>query len=228
MGEATMNDTVLLSSEGAVTTLTLNRPKVLNALNRDMVDGLADALDRIEADPALRVVIVRGAGNGFLAGGDIKFFTELTGLAPAERRARFERFINSVHPVILRLRRLRQPVIAAVHGACAGFGMSLLMAADLAVAAEDSFFTLAYIHLGVSPDGGSTFALPRHLGTKKGDGNRAPGRPLRCRHRFGARPRQLGRAERVARRAQPRACGAAGPRTGRGPGGDQAALEPLT
>jgi 2-(1,2-epoxy-1,2-dihydrophenyl)acetyl-CoA isomerase len=162
-----MNDTVLLASEGAIATLTLNRPKVLNALNADMIDGLLGALDRIEADRVLRVVILKGAGNGFMAGGDIKFFTEITSLAPAERRARFERFINDVHPVILRLRRLRQPVIAAVHGACAGFGMSLLMAADLAIAAEDSFFTLAYIHLGVSPDGGSTFALPRHLGAKR-------------------------------------------------------------
>jgi 2-(1,2-epoxy-1,2-dihydrophenyl)acetyl-CoA isomerase len=162
-----MNDTVLLSTESGVATLTLNRPKVLNALNADMVDALSGALDRVEADPALRVVILKGAGDGFMAGGDIKSFTEITGFAPAERRARFERFINSVHPEILRLRRLRQPVIAAVHGACAGFGMSLLMAADLAIAAEDSFFTLAYIHLGVSPDGGSTFALPRHLGAKK-------------------------------------------------------------
>jgi 2-(1,2-epoxy-1,2-dihydrophenyl)acetyl-CoA isomerase len=162
-----MNDTVLLSADGAIATITLNRPKVLNALNAEMIDAFAGALDRVEADPALRVVILKGAGNGFMAGGDIKFFTEITGLAPAERRARFERFINNVHPVILRLRRLRQPVIAAVHGACAGFGMSLLMAADLAIAAEDSFFTLAYIHLGVSPDGGSTFALPRHLGAKK-------------------------------------------------------------
>jgi 2-(1,2-epoxy-1,2-dihydrophenyl)acetyl-CoA isomerase len=165
--EAAMNDTVLLSIDAAVATLTLNRPKVLNALNGDMIDGLGGALDRIEDDPAVRVVILKGAGNGFMAGGDIKFFTEITGAAPAERRARFERFINDVHPVILRLRRLRQPVIAAVHGACAGFGMSLMMAADLAIAAEDSFFTLAYIHLGVSPDGGSTFALPRHLGVKK-------------------------------------------------------------
>jgi 2-(1,2-epoxy-1,2-dihydrophenyl)acetyl-CoA isomerase len=162
-----MNDTVLLSVDAAVATVTLNRPKALNALNSEMIDAFAGALDLIESDSAVRAVILRGAGNGFMAGGDIKFFTEITGKAPAERRARFERFINEVHPVILRLRRLRQPVIAAVHGACAGFGMSLMMAADLAVAAEESFFTLAYVHLGVSPDGGSTFALPRHVGAKK-------------------------------------------------------------
>jgi 2-(1,2-epoxy-1,2-dihydrophenyl)acetyl-CoA isomerase len=162
-----MNDTVLLDLEGAVATLTLNRPKVLNAIDREMIAGLMGALDRVEADPRLRAVILKGAGNGFMAGGNIKFFTEITALAPAKRRAQFERFINDVHPVVLRLRRLRQPVIASVHGACAGFGMSLLMACDLAFAAEDSVFTLAYIHLGVSPDGGSTFFLPRHVGAKK-------------------------------------------------------------
>jgi len=162
-----MNDTVLLATDGPIATLTLNRPQVLNAINREMVEGLAAALDRVEASPELRVVILRGAGNGFMAGGDIKFFTELTGLAATERRRQFERFIEVVHPTILRLRRLRQPVIASVHGACAGIGMSLMMASDLAIAAEGSVFTLAYVHLGVSPDGGSTFFLPRHVGAKK-------------------------------------------------------------
>jgi len=162
-----MNDTVLLSTDGPIATLTLNRPAVLNAINREMVEGLAAALDRVEASPDLRVVVLRGAGNGFMAGGDIKFFTELTGLAPSERRRQFERFIEVVHPAILRLRRLNQPVIASVHGACAGIGMSLMMACDLALAAAGSVFTLAYIHLGVSPDGGSTFFLPRHVGAKR-------------------------------------------------------------
>jgi 2-(1,2-epoxy-1,2-dihydrophenyl)acetyl-CoA isomerase len=162
-----MNDTVLLSTDGPIATVTFNRPPVLNALNREMVAGLAHALDRLDADDKLRVVILRGAGNGFMAGGDIKFFTELTGLAATERRQQFERFIDGVHPTIVRLRRLRQPVIASVHGACAGIGMSFMMACDLAVAAAGSVFTLAYIHLGVSPDGGSTFFLPRHVGAKR-------------------------------------------------------------
>jgi 2-(1,2-epoxy-1,2-dihydrophenyl)acetyl-CoA isomerase len=162
-----MNETVLLSTDGPIAILTFNRPAVLNALNREMVEGLAAALDRVEASPDLRVVILRGAGNGFMAGGDIKFFTELTGLTATQRRQQFERFIEGVHPTILRVRRLRQPVIASVHGACAGIGMSFMMACDLAIAAEGSVFTLAYIHLGVSPDGGSTFFLPRHVGAKR-------------------------------------------------------------
>jgi 2-(1,2-epoxy-1,2-dihydrophenyl)acetyl-CoA isomerase len=161
-----MNDIVLYAAENGVATITLNRPQVLNALNADMIDGLAAALDRIEADERIRAVILKGAGNGFMAGGDIKFFTGFTQLSPEERHKAFTAFIGRVHPTILRLRSLAQPVIAAVHGPCAGFGMSLMMACDLAVAAEDSVFTLAYIHLGVSPDGGSTFFLPRHVGAK--------------------------------------------------------------
>jgi 2-(1,2-epoxy-1,2-dihydrophenyl)acetyl-CoA isomerase len=162
-----MNDAVLYSAGRGVATLTLNRPQVLNALNNDMIDGLGAALDRIEAEEAIRAIVLRGAGDGFMAGGDIKFFTGFTGLAPEERRQAFTDFIGRVHPLILRLRGLAQPVIAAVHGACAGIGMSLMMACDLVFAAEDTVFTLAYIQLGVSPDGGSTFALPRHVGAKK-------------------------------------------------------------
>ena len=162
-----MNETVLLRVEGGVATVTLNRPAVLNALDRAMTEGLDDALARIEREPALRVLVLRGAGAGFMAGGDIKLFQQTMDLSPAERRAFFERFIHNVHPTIIAMRRLKQPIIAAVHGAVAGIGMSLMLASDLAVAAEDTRFTLAYCHLGTSPDGGSTFFLPRHVGSKK-------------------------------------------------------------
>ena len=162
-----MNDTVLYESAAGIATVTFNRPKVINALDTSMREGLEAALDRLEAEPGARVVVLKGSGGGFMAGGDIKFFTEITSLAPKERVRRFERFIHHVHPLILRLRRLRAPVIASVHGPVAGIGMSFLMACDLAIAAEDSFYTLAYCHLGTSPDGGSTFFLPRTLGMKR-------------------------------------------------------------
>jgi 2-(1,2-epoxy-1,2-dihydrophenyl)acetyl-CoA isomerase len=162
-----MNDPVLLTIEGAVATITLNRPKVLNALDGAMVDGLEAVLERIEASADLRVVVLTGAGAGFMAGGDIRAFQTVMGLAPAERRAFFERFINRFHPIIVMLRRLPLPVVARVHGAVAGAGMSLMLACDLAIAAEDAVFTLAYCHLGTSPDGGSTYFLPRHVGSKK-------------------------------------------------------------
>jgi 2-(1,2-epoxy-1,2-dihydrophenyl)acetyl-CoA isomerase len=162
-----MNDTVLLRLDGSIATVTLNRPLVLNALDADMVDGLAAAFERIEGEAALRVVVLVGAGAGFMAGGDIRQFQEIMHLSPPDRRAFFERFIHRVHPTIIAMRRLPLPIIAGVHGAVAGFGMSLLMACDLALAADDARFTLAYCHLGTSPDGGSTFFLPRHVGSKK-------------------------------------------------------------
>ncbi len=162
-----MNEAMLYTAEDSVVTLTFNRPKVLNAIDATMREAFQEALDRVEADETVRVVVLRGAGAAFMAGGDIKFFTELTPLAPQERGRRFEAFIHQVHPLIVRLRRLSVPVIASVHGPVAGIGMSFLLAADLAIAAEDAFFTLAYVHLGTSPDGGSTFFLPRSVGMKR-------------------------------------------------------------
>src|SRR5882672_10212852 len=165
--EDAMDDAVLLRLAEGVATITLNRPKVLNALDGAMVDGLATALERIEASAGLRVVVLEGAGAGFMAGGDIRAFQAVMDLSPAAKRVFFERFIHRFHPIIIMLRRLPLPVIARVHGAVAGAGMSLLMACDLAIAAEDAVFTLAYCHLGTSPDGGSTYFLPRHVGSKK-------------------------------------------------------------
>ncbi|HTZ79035.1 MAG TPA: enoyl-CoA hydratase/isomerase family protein, partial [Stellaceae bacterium] len=123
-----MNDTMLYQAADGVVTLTFNRPKVMNAIDSAMREGFEAAVDRIETDPSARVVVLKGAGNGFMAGGDIKFFTEITPLPPEERSRRFESFIHQVHPLILRLRRLRQPLIASVHGPVAGIGMSFLMA----------------------------------------------------------------------------------------------------
>jgi 2-(1,2-epoxy-1,2-dihydrophenyl)acetyl-CoA isomerase len=164
---ADMEDPVLLRSADGIATITFNRPKVLNALDGSMVDGLSAAFERIEADADLRVVVLEGCGAGFMAGGDIRAFQTVMDRSPAEKRAYFERFINRVHPTIIAMRRLPLPVVARVHGAVAGIGMSLMLACDLAVAAEDAVFTLAYCHLGTSPDGGSTYFLPRHVGSKK-------------------------------------------------------------
>jgi 2-(1,2-epoxy-1,2-dihydrophenyl)acetyl-CoA isomerase len=162
-----MNDTVLFSVADGVATITLNRPKVLNALDAAMAEGLADALGRAERDPAVRVVILTGAGAGFMAGGDIKSFNAWLEQPREELAGKFARLIHDFHQNLILMRRLPKPIVASVHGACAGAGMSLLMACDLAVAAEDSYYTLAYVHLGTSPDGGSTWFLPRHVGMKK-------------------------------------------------------------
>jgi len=158
---------VLVTREGGVATLTLNRPQALNALDRDLTVGLRDSVLAVEHDPSIRCVVLRG-GEHFMAGGDLKWFRSLVeGRSGAENRVQFEGLIHEVHTVILALRRMPKPVVASVRGAVAGFGMSLMMACDLALAADSAYFTLAYTLIGTSPDGGSTFALPRIVGQKK-------------------------------------------------------------
>lgn len=161
-------ETVLLDTDGAVATVTLNRPAAMNALDDAMVEGLHAALIRVEQDPAVRCVVLRGAGDNFMAGGDIRMFAKaLSELSPADRQARFEGLIGQVHASVIALRRMGKPVVGAIQGAAAGFGVSLALACDLAIAADTAMFTLAYCHIGTSPDGGSTFHLPRAVGMKR-------------------------------------------------------------
>lgn len=158
---------VLVAREGGVATITLNRPQALNALNHDLTLGLREAVFSLENDERVRCLVLRG-GEHFMAGGDLKWFQELVkGGEPEALRVQFEAFIHEVHPLIVSLRRMPKPVLASVRGAAAGFGLSLLMACDLAIAADSAYFTLAYSSIGVTPDGGSTFALPRIVGQKK-------------------------------------------------------------
>jgi 2-(1,2-epoxy-1,2-dihydrophenyl)acetyl-CoA isomerase len=163
------NQAVMLSVADGIATITLNRPAALNALNAEMVSGLADAVTAAGADDAVRVVVITGAGGHFMAGGDIKWFKDQIDAEPdkAVIEREFEAFIHPVHEVIKAMRAMPKPIVAAIRGACAGFGVSLAAACDLAVAADDAFFTLAYCHIGVSPDGGSTYALPRAVGMKR-------------------------------------------------------------
>jgi 2-(1,2-epoxy-1,2-dihydrophenyl)acetyl-CoA isomerase len=139
----------------------------LNALNRELTLGLREAVFSLESDPSVRCVVLRG-GEHFMAGGDLKWFRQMSeGRSAAENRVQFEGFIHEVHALIISLKRMPKPVLASVRGAVAGFGLSLMMAADLALAADNAYFTLAYTLVGVSPDGGSTFSLPRIVGQKK-------------------------------------------------------------
>lgn len=162
-----MNESVLVERDGAVATLTMNRPAALNALNAELNRGLIEATAELEVDPSVRCVVLRGAGGNFMAGGDIKVFGGWEGWSPEARRAAAQDFVHHMHPLVIRLRRMPKPVLASVEGAAAGFGLSLVLACDLAVAAEDSFFTMAYSALGTSPDGSSTYTLPRAVGLKR-------------------------------------------------------------
>jgi 2-(1,2-epoxy-1,2-dihydrophenyl)acetyl-CoA isomerase len=162
-----MTSPILLSRDGFVATLTLNRPDTLNALDPTMMDALVAHTAALAADESLRCVVIQGAGKHFMAGGDIRHFAEQLELAPDEREHRFTLLIGRLHAAIEQLQRMPHPVLASVHGAVAGFGLSLLCACDLAVAAEGSYFTAAYRQLGLTPDGGLSYALPRIVGSKK-------------------------------------------------------------
>jgi 2-(1,2-epoxy-1,2-dihydrophenyl)acetyl-CoA isomerase len=157
---------VIVRRHDAVLEILMNRPEVLNAVDHAMIGELAGASAEAAEDPSARVVLLRGAGTHFCAGGDINMFGEVVGLPAAERRKALYRIVDGLHPLLIRLRRMPKPVVAAVQGAAAGVGLSLVLAADLAVAAEDAVFATGYIHLGTSPDGGLTTTLARVVGLK--------------------------------------------------------------
>lgn len=161
-----MSDVVVTEIKDGIATVTMNRPKALNALNEELTKGLRDAILPLEFDESVRCVVLRG-GDHFMAGGDLKWFSEILEGDAAEKRVLFEDFINQVHPVIVAIRRMPKPVVASVKGAAAGFGLSLVLATDMTIAADTAYFTLAYTLIGVTPDGGSTFSLPRIVGMKK-------------------------------------------------------------
>ncbi len=163
-----MTEPVLLEVSDGIATVTLNRPEALNALSDDMIGALVSVMAEVESDPAVRCVVLRGAGDHFMAGGDIKgFHGRLAETTPAQRGDHFRAKIHSLHPAIVSMRRMPKPVIASLRGAAAGFGLSLALATDLAIAAEDAYFTLAYCRIGTSPDGGSSYHLPHIVGVRK-------------------------------------------------------------
>jgi 2-(1,2-epoxy-1,2-dihydrophenyl)acetyl-CoA isomerase len=147
--------------DGPVATLTLDRPEALNALTSAVKIGLRDALERISTDRGLRVVILTGAGRAFCAGQDLAE-RERPDAPPLDVELR-ERY----HPIIRALRTMGQPVIAAVNGVAAGAGASLAMACDVRIAAHDARFVLAFGRLGLVPDSGATWFLPRLVGAAR-------------------------------------------------------------
>lgn len=161
---------VLLDVSEGVATVTLNRPQVLNALDFATSDALVKALAAVESDPGVRVVVIRGAGDAFMAGGDIGFFHRKLAEHAADRNAfkpEIRALVERAQRVPVAIRQMPKPVIASIHGGCAGFGFSLALACDLAIAADNAKFTMAYIHLATTPDGGGSFFLPRMVGRRR-------------------------------------------------------------
>jgi 2-(1,2-epoxy-1,2-dihydrophenyl)acetyl-CoA isomerase len=158
---------VIVRRQAAVCEIILNRPEIRNALNRQAITSLAAAVAEAAEDHTARAVLLRGTGSHFCAGGDITMFGELLELSSEDRGKALYEIVGGLHSLLMRLRHMPKPVVAAVQGAAAGFGLSLVLAADLALAAEDTVFTSGYIHLGTSPDGGMTMTLPRTVGLKR-------------------------------------------------------------
>jgi 2-(1,2-epoxy-1,2-dihydrophenyl)acetyl-CoA isomerase len=158
------NRAVLEQREDRVATLILNRPERMNALNKDLVLALNDALTRVEADQDIDVVVLAGTGRAFCAGGDLAVIG----------KGRQENVVTELQPIlragmqaVLKIRTMCQPVIAAVHGAAAGAGMNIALAADIRVASEDAMFGQNFAKVGLFPDYGGTFFLPQLVGPAK-------------------------------------------------------------
>lgn len=162
-----MNDCILLETSNGIATLTLNRPAARNAFDLDMAATLNAQLTRIAGDDSISAVLIRANGKYFSAGGDIAFFRNAASAQPEEAQAALGHLIDNVHATIERIVNLRVPVVAAVQGGAAGFGLSLLAACDLVVASRDSIFSMAYMNLGATPDGGATWLLPRLIGLRQ-------------------------------------------------------------
>jgi 2-(1,2-epoxy-1,2-dihydrophenyl)acetyl-CoA isomerase len=156
--------TVLYSTSGAVALITLNRPQALNSFTRQMHKELWEALDRIEADMAIRACVITGAGRGFCAGADLAEFDFEPGPDLVKRADPGPVIDQAFNPTVRKLQALRVPTVAAVNGVAAGAGASLAMTCDLAVAAPTATFIQAFSKIGLVPDAGGTWFLVKRLG----------------------------------------------------------------
>lgn len=154
-----MSESAVLSGiADGIMTITLNRPTVLNAMNADLLAQLGAAFAAAKHDDAVRAVLLTGAGRGFCAGADLSTNSMRTGSDVQEMmRSRY-------HPIILMMRQFPKPIVGAINGTAAGGGMSLALACDIVLAGESASFLQAFTKIGLVPDCGSTWFLPRMVG----------------------------------------------------------------
>jgi 2-(1,2-epoxy-1,2-dihydrophenyl)acetyl-CoA isomerase len=155
-----MAELVLTHIKDGIATLTMNRPEAFNALDGSLMDAFVAGIERCSVDPAVRAIIVTGAGKAFCGGGDLKWSMSVPGGAPAALHGLAGKF----HLAITEIRRMAKPVIAAVNGVAAGGGFSLALACDFRILANTAVLKQAYTSAGLSLDGGGTYALPRLVG----------------------------------------------------------------
>jgi 2-(1,2-epoxy-1,2-dihydrophenyl)acetyl-CoA isomerase len=157
------DEAVLTERHEGVLTITLNQPARLNALSSAMLAGLTDAVRAAERDAAVRAIVLTGAGSAFSSGADITEFDFSSNGPPAVG----DSLRTRINPLILRMRSLEKPLLAAVNGVAAGAGLSLALACDLRYAAESARLVVVFVRIGLVPDAGALFFLPRLLGPAK-------------------------------------------------------------
>lgn len=157
-------DTVLYTEHGAVAVATLNRAQALNSFTRQMHRDLWATLDRAEANPDIRALVITGAGRGFCAGADLSEFDFTPGPGLMDRADPGPVIDQAFNPTVRRIQRLRMPVIAAVNGVAAGAGASLAMTCDIAIASPSASFIQAFSKIGLIPDAGGSWFLVERLG----------------------------------------------------------------
>jgi 2-(1,2-epoxy-1,2-dihydrophenyl)acetyl-CoA isomerase len=155
-------ETVNVHRDGAAATIELNRPETLNAWNTQLGHDLLAAVTAVAEDDDVRAVVVTGAGRAFSAGADLRDLSadRTAGGHPDVRRVLTERY----HPIITTIRTMPKPVLAAVNGPAVGIGLSLALASDLVVASESAYLLLAFVNIGLVPDGGSSLFVPARVG----------------------------------------------------------------
>jgi 2-(1,2-epoxy-1,2-dihydrophenyl)acetyl-CoA isomerase len=155
------DEAVILTQDGPVATLLLNRPEKLNALDESEQRGLAEAIATVAHEPSIRAAVITGAGRGFCTGGDIQTMVDLKA---HHHSAKFRALLEAGNNVVHAIRRLPIPVLASVNGPTAGAGLSLALACDLRIASDCATFVQAFLQIGLHPDWGGAFFLPRHVG----------------------------------------------------------------
>jgi 2-(1,2-epoxy-1,2-dihydrophenyl)acetyl-CoA isomerase len=155
-------ETITIHRRGGAATIELSRPETMNAWNKQFGLDLLAAVEEVRDDDAVRAVCVTGAGRGFSSGADLRDISDEQ--TPQGRPDVYKALTERYHPIITGIRTMPKPVVAAVNGPAVGIGLSLALAADLVVAKESAYFLLAFVNIGLAPDGGSSLFVPERVG----------------------------------------------------------------
>lgn len=159
-----MSDAILLSTEGGIATLVLNRPKARNAIDDSMRGEMIEALEAVAADPSIKALVITGAGTAFCAGGDVRGMKNRLEAPPEDVAINGWRRQARTHRAVALLHHMPKPVIAAVNGPAAGLGADVALACDFIMAGQSAMFTMSFLARGLIPDGGGMYFLPRRVG----------------------------------------------------------------